>query len=64
MCKSVCEAVLAVIILVFALWPEIVGAMTSKWIIVIAAIVLLVHSFTCKKCFGEMPMQAAKGRRR
>ena len=47
-----CEAVIAVIILLFAYWPTLFGvsAMTSKWIVVIAAIVLLIHSFVCKRC--------------
>lgn len=64
MCKSWCEAIIAVIILVFALWPDIVGAIAAKWIIVIAAIVLLIHSFACKKCFAGngMAMRATKRR--
>lgn len=56
MCKSWCDFILAVIILVFSFvtWAY------SKWIIVIAAILLLIHSFGCKKCFVGMGM-AAKG---
>ena len=62
MCKSWCEAILAVVIIVFALWPNWIGPMASQWIVVIAGIVLLIHSFTCKKCFGGM--SASPGRRR
>lgn len=60
MCKSICEAILAVIILVFALWQTAY----SNWIIIIAAVILLIHSFTCKKCFvrGEMPAEKKKRR--
>jgi len=47
MCKSWCEAILAIVILVFAFWQTAY----SQWIVVIAAVVLLIHSFTCKKCF-------------
>ncbi len=64
--KSVCEAIIAVIILVFALafW----SSAWTQWVIVIAAIVLLIHSLTCHKCFGrhEMmmnPKPASKRRR-
>ncbi len=58
MCKSWCEAILAIIILVFALWETTY----SQWIVVIAAVVLLIHSFMCKKCFGGHSM-ATKRRR-
>ena len=54
MCKSICEAVWAVILLVFALFFW--GWTYTKWVVVIVAIILLIHSFTCKKCFvGHMP---------
>ncbi len=62
MCKSWCEFILAVIILVFALfnWAY------SKWVIVIAAIIMIIHSFTCNKCFGGhmMPAKSSGKRRR
>ena len=64
MCKSWCEAILAIIILVFALWPQLLGVTVSMWIVVIAAIILLIHSFMCKKCFGGHSMRAAPRRRR
>lgn len=57
MCKSWCESILGLVILIFALWQT----MYSKWIIVIAAIVLIIHSFMCKQCFighrNEMPVK-------
>ena len=47
MCKW-CELVIAIVILVFALWETTY----SKWIIVVAAIALLIHSFIkCKYCY-------------
>ncbi len=52
MCKSWCEAILAIVILVFSLWNSWAY---SQGVVIIAAIVLLVHSFTCKQCFaGDM----------
>lgn len=44
-CK-VCESVLAIVILVFAIWWN----SYSQWVIGIAAAVLLLHSFMCKSC--------------
>lgn len=62
MCKSICEAIIAVIIIIFSLWQTAY----SNWIIIILAIILLIHSFTCKKCFGShmahMPEKASKKR--
>ncbi len=49
MCKSWCELLVALVVIVFALWDTMVY---SKWIVVIAGVVLLIHSFTCKKCFA------------
>ena len=45
-----CEAVIAVIIFLMAMWPQWFGANVSKWIVVIAAVVLFVHSWMCKSC--------------
>ena len=50
MCKSWCEFIVAVVVIVFALW-DAVYASFGKWILVLAGILLLIHSFTCKKCF-------------
>lgn len=49
-CKVV-EAVLSLIIILFAVWPNLLGDATySKWVIIIAALLMLIHSFTCKNC--------------
>ena len=52
MCKSWCELILGVLIIIFALWQTAY----SQWIIIILAAVLIIHSFTCKKCFNRMGM--------
>ena len=44
------EGVLAVVILVFAIWPGIVS--WSNWVIIVAAALLLYHSLSCHKCGG------------
>ena len=46
-CK-IFEGILGVIILFFVLWPTLLGADVSKWIVVIAAIALLIHACRCK----------------
>ncbi|MFH1325810.1 MAG: hypothetical protein ABIH49_03540 [archaeon] len=49
------EAVLAIVIIVFTWWPtQILSAMVSKWIVIVAAAYLLLHAFTCKHCKGIM----------
>lgn len=54
----VTESILAIVILVFALWQ----VTYSTWIVSIAAVLLLVHSMWCKNC-GECEMPAKKRRR-
>ncbi len=62
MCKSICEAILAVILIVVALWQIIAKQVVlSAWLVLIVGLLLLWHSFTCKKCFvSRMPMKEAK----
>jgi hypothetical protein len=55
-CK-VTNAILAVIILVFLFWQTV----ASKWIIAVAALLLLMHAFCCRNCEAcEMEKKPAK----
>lgn len=56
MCKSWCEFFIALVVIVFALWQT----NYSQWILVIAGVVLLIHSFTCKTCFAGKNMSVAR----
>jgi hypothetical protein len=47
MCKSWCEVILGLIILVFTF----VEQDWAKWVVAVAAVMLIIHSFTCKACF-------------
>ena len=47
MCRSWCETILGVIVIVFALMPQ----EWAKWVVVAVAAILIIHSFTCKACF-------------
>ncbi len=60
MCKSWCEVILGLIILLFTFWKTTY----SDWVVIIAAVILVLHSFMCKSCFShrEMPMKTGKKR--
>ena len=51
MCKSWCEAILGIVIIVLSFVPNS-PANWADWVILIAGVVLLVHSFICKSCFN------------
>ena len=62
MCKSWCEAILAIIAIVVGLIP--MSALVYKWVLVGLGIVLLIHSMTCRTCFyrPDMAMKPMKKR--
>ncbi len=65
MCKSWCEFLVALVVIVFALWQTA----WSQWVLVIAGVVLLIHSLACKTCFAGKGMSMKetarkKGRRK
>lgn len=59
MCKSWCELIIALVVIIFALWGA-VYAVWGKWVLLIAGVVLLIHSFTCKKCFAGHGVSSGK----
>jgi len=44
------EVVVAAVVFIVAVWPNILGSLASRWVIAIAAIVLFIHSFSCRNC--------------
>jgi len=44
------NAILAVVIIVLTFWPNIISAVASKWIIIVAAALILWHAVSCKTC--------------
>ena len=47
------ELLLAIVIIVFTQWnTAFFSAAISKWIVIVAAAVLVVHSLLCHKCHG------------
>ena len=64
MCKSICEAILALVIVIVALIQIQTPQPWGLWVIVIAGLVSLVHSFTCKSCFGEKSAEKSSKKKR
>ena len=70
MCKiKVCELVLGAVILVFAF----LQVMASKWVVIIASLLLIIHSFIpCRVCccndgeceMHETPIKSTKAKRK
>lgn len=57
------QTVLAVLILVFVIWPiQILSASISWWIVVISATLLLIHGLSCHKCCGVCVGMNKKGK--
>ena len=54
---GVIEFILGVVVIVFALWPNWLGAITSQWVMVIAGIILVLHSLICKGSGMCRPME-------
>jgi len=60
MCKSWCELIISLVIIIalaMGMWTSVINLVVASWIAIIAALVLLIHSFTCKSCFNDMPMK-------
>ncbi len=53
MCKSWCELITGIVVFVLALWPALLGAEISKWVLVIAGVLLVIHSFGVDKCLAK-----------
>jgi len=58
-CK-ISESILAIVIIVFAVWESTINWLPSKWIIIIAAVLLLIHSNRCKSCDVKPSRTVAK----
>lgn len=56
-CKAT-EIIIGAIILIFALLKSVY----SDWIIIIAAIIIIIHAMACKNCGKCMPTESASKR--
>jgi hypothetical protein len=57
-CKTV-ESILAIVILIVAIMPDLLGNTGSMWITIIAAALLLLHALMCKKCNAKLAIVPA-----
>ena len=48
-CK-VFETVLGIVLLIVAIWPNLLTEGISNWIIIIGAVLLIIHACMCKNC--------------
>ena len=54
-CKHL-EIIIGIVVVVFAWWGDsFVGMNASKWILVIAGVLLILHAWKCKSASCEMP---------
>ncbi len=49
-CSNWILTVLAVVIFLFTMWPETIGVVASKWVIGVAAVIILIVAWTGVKC--------------
>lgn len=56
------EIVIGLIVVIFTLWPQ---GTWSKWVVVVAGAILVIHAFGCKKCGGVCaPEATSKGKKK
>ena len=58
------QTILGLLILLVVIWPGIFSAVVNKWILIVVAILLVLHSFCCKSCGVHKHAEMPKKRRR
>jgi len=58
-CKWI-QIVIGLVVVIFTLWPQ---GTWSKWLVVIAGALIVVHASSCKKC-GVCAPEAGKGKKK
>lgn len=43
------EVIIAAVILIWVIWPNML-TLSSYWVVIVAAVALVLHAFTCSKC--------------
>ena len=65
-CKHT-ELIIGIVVIVFAIWPGLIGSATvGMWILIISGALLIVHALKCENCGACMPetKPRAKARKR
>ena len=56
------EVVIGLVVVIFTLWPQ---GTWSKWLVVVAGALLVLHAFSCKNCGGICaPEETGKGKKK
>jgi len=59
------DVVLGLAILIVTLWPNLLGATASMWVVIIAAVLLVIHGLWCRRCMAmDMHGERSRSRRR
>ena len=59
------ETIIGVLILVVTLWPNLIGVSASWWVVVVAAVLLILHAWSHHRGMGmHEEMQATRRKRR
>lgn len=58
------ETVLGLILLIVTIWPTLLGATASMWVVIVAAVVLILHAWCCGCCGSCMHDEMPKKRKR
>ena len=53
------EVVLLLLIIIWAIWANLFG-IPSFWVIIVAAVILLIHELGCKNCHVNMKAKPKK----
>lgn len=60
MCQGkLLEKLLVLAILVWTIWPDLLG-ISSYWLIIVASVLVLIHMFGCRNCCGKTSSVKAK----
>ena len=54
----------AVVILVLALWPQLLSASVSNLVIIVVAALMLLHGLVCRKCEAVLFRLSGKKKRK
>lgn len=63
-CSNWMLTIAAILTIIFAVWPAMVGLEVAKWIIVIIAVVVLIIAWTCIDCRLCKDMKPGKAKRK
>lgn len=44
------ETIFGVVILIVTIWPGLLGASASMWVVIVVAALLVIHAWTCANC--------------